>query len=338
MDFSETFNNGTKTLGRLEFLKVFIDFKDSNKGHPNKDSASSSLWPTLVSLLISHISFNAIFDDSHVKYETRKVINCGTRTTVFECVDRITGHRYALKIIPISKKDINDFADIELQEALKEVYFTLLLRSQVFAGFRECYSDVSNGLKHICIVTEFLPGGDLMSFIRRKGVLSEQQARFVFAHLMLCCIQMQRRKIVHRDIKPENILLCDANIVEKGIKLCDFGLATHFDSLNEKVCGTPLYVPPEALCSTAIDSEQANKYDVWSSGVVLFIMLCGFPPFWGRDLKELFQSVRSGVLPTSKPAWETLSPASKDLLSRCLTTSNEDRISASEALSHVWLS
>lgn len=157
---------------------------------------------------------------------------------------------------------------------------------------------------------------------------------------MLTECDKHERNIVHRDIKPENILLVDKNL---SVKLADFGLAKIIgeESFTTTLCGTPSYVAPEIL-KTSNNRRYTRAVDVWSLGVVLYICLCGFPPFSDELYTQdnpytLAQQILAGRFDYPSPYWDSVGDPALDLIDRMLTVDVENRISIDECLMHPWL-
>lgn len=140
--------------------------------------------------------------------------------------------------------------------------------------------------------------------------------------------------IAHRDLKPENLLIDDSDPLHLTIKVADFGLSK--DSGTGALmtsCGTPDYVAPEVLSG----NEYGISVDVWSIGVITYILLCGFPPFWGDTQKELFDRIISGEFDFPSPEWDQISDAAKHCVTKMLKVDSEERYQAMEALKDPWL-
>jgi calcium-dependent protein kinase len=138
---------------------------------------------------------------------------------------------------------------------------------------------------------------------------------------------------VHRDLKPENLLL-DKDEANPKIKIIDFGTSQVFDpttSMSQKF-GTPYYIAPEVL-----KKNYTEKCDVWSIGVILYILLCGYPPFNGANDKQIIEAVLRGKYTLDEPEWEDISEEAKDLVRKMLEYDPAKRISAAEALQHKWI-
>lgn len=134
-------------------------------------------------------------------------------------------------------------------------------------------------------------------------------------------------------MKPENLLL-DKDESNPKIKIIDFGTATHFEPgkwLTQKF-GTPYYIAPEVL-----KKKYNEKCDIWSTGVILYILLCGYPPFNGQNDKQIIENVLRGKFTLEEPEWDEISPEAKDFVSRLLKYDPNERISAEDALQHPWI-
>ena len=219
-----------------------------------------------------------------------------------------------------------------------------------------CLKDTFNEKDGVYLVLELAAEGELFNWIVMKQRLSEAETRKVFVQLfqgvkylvsphiifMLCRgadSAQHERNIVHRDIKPENILVIDK---ELNVKLADFGLAKIIgeESFTTTLCGTPSYVAPEIL-------EQGNRrrytraVDVWSLGVVLYICLCGFPPFsdelYSRENPyTLSQQIKMGRFDYPSPYWDSVGDPALDLIDKMLTVDVDKRISIDDCLEHPW--
>ncbi|GAB7359280.1 hypothetical protein MBLNU230_g5934t2 [Neophaeotheca triangularis] len=205
-----------------------------------------------------------------------------------------------------------------------------------------CLKDTYDESDGVYLVLELAPEGELFNWIVMKQKLTEEETRKVFVQLfqgVKYLVTKHERNIVHRDIKPENILLADKNL---SIKLADFGLAKIIgeESFTTTLCGTPSYVAPEIL-----ESSNRRRYtravDVWSLGVVLYICLCGFPPFSDElysteNPYTLSQQIKMGRFDYPSPYWDSVGDPALDLIDRMLTVDVEKRISIDECLEHPW--
>lgn len=186
------------------------------------------------------------------------------------------------------------------------------------------------------IVLECVSGGELFDYVIEKNSLNEKEAAIITAQVARALAFMHDHCIVHRDIKPENILFVK-NSFPPQIKLTDLGLAEKISSPNGEhltsSCGTPGYVAPEILHQL----PYGAKVDVWSLGVILYIILCGYPPFYSTDQSQLFRQIKRAEYDFNDEYWQTVSPEVKDLISQVLVVNSKDRLSAKEFLQKPWI-
>jgi len=189
--------------------------------------------------------------------------------------------------------------------------------------------------KKMNLIMELVTGGELFDEIVSRGSYSEKDAATCMDTLCSTLAVLHEKQIVHRDLKPENILLATK---DKGapIKIADFGLARMISSkdLMKTACGTPGYVAPEVLQNKGYSS---GAVDVWSAGVILYILLCGFPPFYEEELPALFDQILKGRYDFPSPWWDSISSDAKDLVKKCLTVDPKKRITAKEVTNHPWI-
>ena len=179
-------------------------------------------------------------------------------------------------------------------------------------------------------------GSDLLAALANRGSFNEGDARLIMRQLLMALDRVHGAGVVHRDIKLDNILLPSADDLTE-IKLCDFGLTgivTPSEPRLSTRCGTPLYVAPEVL---ARDCRYDTKVDMWSAGVVLYMLLAGSPPFYSSTLQGILQRIESGEISLSGPAWGRVTPEAKDFVRALLTKDPERRLSAEEAMAHPWM-
>ncbi|KAJ2549608.1 serine/threonine protein kinase, partial [Coemansia sp. RSA 1933] len=257
----------------------------------------------------------------------------GAFAQVRVAINRVTGARFAAKII-----DRKRIAQGEKRKKLDEnfqVETSILSRVrhpsivQVHGVFRE--SD------YLYLVLDLASDGELFDEIIRREFLSEDDSRRVMLQLLLAVRHLNRLGIVHRDIKLENILLEDKQSLR--IKLADFGLAKIVGEqmFMRTVCGTPMYVAPEVLTVRQLGVYN-NLVDVWSLGVVLYICLCGTPPFSDElSPPPMRDQIIGGMYGFPSPYWDTVSPGAIDLVCRMLQPDPRARISIDDALCHPWL-
>jgi len=194
--------------------------------------------------------------------------------------------------------------------------------------------DVFEEPKHYFLVTEMLEGGELFDRIVAKSYYNEKEARDTCKILFEAMHYCHQRKIAHRDLKPENLLLMSSED-DSQIKIADFGfakIAVTPCSLTTQ-CGTPGYVAPEILEGVPYDT----KADMWSLGVIMYILLGGYPPFIESNQKELFRKIRKGQYEFHEEYWSPVSNEAKDLISKLLTVDPSQRLSSEGALNNSWI-
>jgi len=188
---------------------------------------------------------------------------------------------------------------------------------------------------HLYMVLELLRGEELFTSIEHKKYYSEREAANVIRQVARACQYMHKRGVIHRDFKPENLVFLD--VENSQICVTDFGLAK-FVNLEggalKKAAGTPGYVAPEILHRREYDSQV----DLWSIGVILYILLCGFPPFSHQSNKELYKLIKKGAYSFPKPYWDTISEEAKDCVRGLLCTDPKERFDATALLKHDWIS
>ena len=182
------------------------------------------------------------------------------------------------------------------------------------------------------IVTELCTGGQLFDKIIELQNFTEKMAAHFLKQILSAMLYCHNMGIMHRDLKPENILL-KSEKDDKLIKVIDFGTSVNFQTkMLTKQAGTAFYIAPEV-----INRKYNNKADMWSIGVILYIMMCGKPPFEGNNEDEIFHNTLSGKIDFSCSEWTMVSSSCKDLIVNLLCPKPDLRYSASQALEHRWI-
>jgi len=187
------------------------------------------------------------------------------------------------------------------------------------------------------LVLEFASGGELFDAIVAKGSYSESEAAKIVRQIIGAIHYVHGHGIAHRDLKPENLLLTKeegADGTDLFIKIADFGLSKDFGAEQMATsCGTPDYVAPEVLGGQPYDSAV----DIWSIGVITYVLLCGFPPFYGESQPELFENIMKGNYDFPDPEWSGVSEDAKDFIRKMLVVDPEKRYNAEQCLKDKWL-
>ncbi|XP_045466039.1 serine/threonine-protein kinase GL21140 [Harmonia axyridis] len=259
------------------------------------------------------------------KYTVGRSIGDGNFAVVRLCKDNSDNKEYALKIIDKSKcKGKEDMIENEVK----------ILRKISHPNIMSLISD-QDTKNLLFLVCEYVQGGDLFDAIALAQKFSEEQAALLVNHLVLALAYLHSLNIVHRDVKPENLLVEFENNRIRTLKLADFGLACEVAKPLYTVCGTPTYVAPEILA----ESGYGLKIDVWAAGVILYILLCGYPPFVSQDndQEKLFDCILSGQYDFPDEYWGEVSELAKELIQNMLQLAPEIRFSAEDVLDHPWL-
>ncbi|RNF06658.1 putative serine/threonine protein kinase [Trypanosoma conorhini] len=251
------------------------------------------------------------------QYALGKKIGSGNFSTVRQATDA-QGRKWAVKIIDKSRLKQEHMEE----QMLREVAVMRSLMHENVIALR----DVLESDNHYYLVLEYVPGGELFDKIVKAKRFDENTARRYFHQLIAGMHYCHSRGFAHRDLKPENLLL-DAN---GTLKISDFGLSNRQqDVLLETVCGTPNYVAPEVLMERGYNGLSA---DIWSCGVVLYVMLAGRLPFEDRNMNALLAKIERGEYQMVRH----VSEAVKDLIARMLTVDPKKRITMEGIIAHPW--
>jgi len=187
---------------------------------------------------------------------------------------------------------------------------------------------------YMYLVMELMTGGELFDRIVEKESYTEKEAADTIRPIVDAIRYCHEMGFIHRDLKPEN-LLYETNSEDSVIKISDFGLARYLpqEQYATTACGTPGYVAPEIISGKGYGKEV----DIWSIGIVLYILLCGFPPFYEENNAELFEKIKQGEFEFNSPYWDDVSESAKDLIRKLLNTDSQSRLSSEEILDHPWL-
>ena len=258
-------------------------------------------------------------------YIKKKLLGSGAFGEVWLVHHKDLDRDFAMKIIKKRKNKSN-----EEREILNEIEILKKLDHPKILKIIDFYSKV----KKYYIITEYCPEGELFNEIIRVGKFDEGQTAFIINQILKAISYCHRNQIIHRDIKPENIMITKR---EKNgclqVKLIDFGTAKIFEKgqSENRYVGSSYYMAPEVL-----KRKYDEKCDLWSIGVIFYILLIGRPPFDGNDDEEILKNVEKGVYDKTSYPFPSLSALAKDLINKLLQYDPKKRISAEEALEHQW--
>ena len=254
------------------------------------------------------------------EYILGKTLGKGAFAQVRLAVHKATKQNRAVKIINKKK--------VDMQELLTEISIVSKLSHPSIMQVYEVFEDITN----VYIVSEYCKGGELFEIISKKGSFSEKEACIIMEQLLSGICYSHKNGIVHRDLKPENILLEDKSR-NLEIKIVDWGYATQMkqkERLHE-MDGTSYYIAPEVL-----EGDYDEKCDIWSCGVILYVLLCGYAPFYGDTDEDIYKQVLKGEYDFPKEEWDNVSEEAKNLVKKMIEKDTKKRISALEALQDEW--
>uniref|UniRef100_A0A4W4H2T8 calcium/calmodulin-dependent protein kinase n=1 Tax=Electrophorus electricus TaxID=8005 RepID=A0A4W4H2T8_ELEEL len=263
------------------------------------------------------------FTDEYQLYEE---LGKGAFSVVRRCVKLCTGQEYAAKIINTKKLSARDHQKLE-----REARICRLLKHPNIVRLHDSISE--EGFHYLLF--DLVTGGELFEDIVAREYYSEADASHCIQQILEAVLHCHQMGVVHRDLKPENLLLA-SKCKNAAVKLADFGLAIEVQGDQQAwfgFAGTPGYLSPEVLRKEA----YGKPVDIWACGVILYILLVGYPPFWDEDQHKLYQQIKAGAYDFPSPEWDTVTPEAKNLINQMLTINPTKRITAQEALKHPWV-
>jgi len=260
-------------------------------------------------------------------YTLGRKLGEGQFGTTYLCTERATGLQYACKCIPkrklISQEEIEDVGrEVEVMSHLSGHPNIVTIKG--------AYEDAVT----VYLVMELCEGGELFDRIIERGTYTEAKAANLTRTIVGVVEACHRSGVVHRDLKPENFLFKTKH-EDSVLKAADFGSSRFFEpgDVFTDIVGSPYYVAPEVL-----DRHYGPEADIWSAGVILYILLCGAPPFWAETVQGIFEKVMEGEPPSfDSDPWPNISEGAKDLIRKMLNPDPKKRLSASEVLKHPWI-
>ncbi|OMJ68268.1 hypothetical protein SteCoe_34334 [Stentor coeruleus] len=316
--------NGSIDHGVVDYFKE--NHKENSKESSQKifhsalqKRISDILYPILRKAFVH--SYNGSIDET---YDIQEILGLGGISTVRRAIHIETNFQRAVKII--AKNAISETQKIML---LDEVDTLKILDHPNIIRVIEIIEDTSK----LNIVTELCTGGELFERILNSRQFTENTAASYMFQILSGLIHIHSGGFIHRDLKPENILFLNSN-ADSPLKIIDFGVSKRISEKSKlsRLIGTAYYVAPEM-----IEGNINYKCDVWSCGVILYIMLCGNPPFNGNTEEVIFSKITRGVFNFSSKLWTDISKEAKDLIQKMLCKDVEKRLSAVEAWNHPWV-
>ena len=266
----------------------------------------NQLHPTSSNCNCNHISAD--------NYKTTRTLGQGAFAVVKEAIKKGTSETYAVKIV--TKANLTPEDSVALRDEIE-------ILSELSHPHIVCLYETFEDSKFYYLVQEEMHGGELFDRVVAKSYYNEKEARDVCLVLFQALAYLHSHRVAHRDLKPENLLL-QSHVDDTKLKLADFGFAKKTDGTDECLrtqCGTPGYVAPEIIKGV----PYGTKSDMWSLGVIIYILLGGYPPFIDHDQRKLFDKIKKGKFEFHPEYWRAVSQESKDLISSLLTVDPNKR-------------
>ncbi|XP_055305108.1 calcium/calmodulin-dependent protein kinase type II alpha chain-like [Sitodiplosis mosellana] len=259
-------------------------------------------------------------------YDIKEELGKGAFSIVKRCVQKSTGLEFAAKIINTKKLTTRDFQKLEREARI--------CRKLQHPNIVRLHDSIQEENFHY-LVFDLVTGGELFEDIVAREFYSEADASHCIQQILESVNHCHTNGVVHRDLKPENLLLA-SKLKGAAVKLADFGLAIEVMGDQQAwfgFAGTPGYLSPEVLKK----EPYGRAVDIWACGVILYILLVGYPPFWDEDQHRLYSQIKAGAYDYPSPEWDTVTPEAKNLINQMLTVNPFKRITAAEALKHPWI-
>lgn len=262
-------------------------------------------------------------DDIHDVFDFKETLGTGAFSEVVLAKEKVSGRRYAVKCIPkkaLRGKESSIENEIAVLRKIKHENIVAL-------------EDIYESPHHLYLIMQLVSGGELFDRIVERGFYTEQDASILIKQVLDAVNYLHEMGIVHRDLKPENLLYF-SDEDESKIMISDFGLSKIESSdVMSTACGTPGYVAPEVLAQ----KPYGKAVDCWSIGVIAYILLCGYPPFYDENDSKLFEQILKAEYEFDAPYWDDISDSAKDFISNLMQKDPEKRLTCEEALQHPWI-
>ncbi|CAJ1964547.1 unnamed protein product [Sphenostylis stenocarpa] len=283
---------------------------------PTKSTKPGAIGPVL----------NRPMEDVRATYTIGKELGRGQFGVTHLCTDKITGEQFACKTI--AKRKLVNKEDIE--DVRREVQIMHHLSGQPnIVVLKGAYEDKQS----VHLVMELCAGGELFDRIIAKGHYTERAAASLLRTIVQIVHTFHSMGVIHRDLKPENFLLLNKD-ESAPLKATDFGLSVFFKEGEtfKDIVGSAYYIAPEVL-----KRKYGPEVDIWSVGVMLYILLCGVPPFWAESEHGIFNAILRGHVDFTSDPWPSISPSAKDLVRNMLNSDPQKRLTAYQVLNHPWI-
>uniref|UniRef100_A0A3B4XJK2 Calcium/calmodulin-dependent protein kinase 1Da n=2 Tax=Seriola lalandi dorsalis TaxID=1841481 RepID=A0A3B4XJK2_SERLL len=263
-------------------------------------------------------------DDIKKIFDFKEVLGTGAFSEVVLAQERLTGRMFAVKCIPkkaLKGKESSIENEIAVLRRIKHENIVAL-------------EDIYESPDHLYLIMQLVSGGELFDRIVEKGFYTEKDASTLIRQVLDAVNYLHRMGIVHRDLKPENLLYFNPQD-ESKIMISDFGLSKMEGSgdVMSTACGTPGYVAPEVLAQ----KPYSKAVDCWSIGVIAYILLCGYPPFYDENDSKLFEQILKADYEFDAPYWDDISDSAKDFISSLMEKDPAKRFTCEQALRHPWI-
>ncbi|XP_070695793.1 calcium/calmodulin-dependent protein kinase IGb [Pempheris klunzingeri] len=260
-------------------------------------------------------------DDIREVFDIMEELGSGAFSEVYMVKEKKTGKMFAMKCVKKKQK-----RDLNLEN---EIAVLRRIKHENVVGMEDFYESRT----HYYLVMELVSGGELFDRILDRGVYSEKDASSVIQQVLQAVSYLHQNGIVHRDLKPENILYYSQDEKSK-VMISDFGLSKMIENdIMSTACGTPGYVAPEVLAQ----KPYSKAVDCWSIGVITYILLCGYPPFYEESETRLFSKIMKAQYEFDSPFWDAISESAKDFIRNMMQKNPDMRYSTDQALRHPWI-